>query len=282
MKSRKFAVLILTHGRADNIQTDKTLRRQGYTGDIYYIIDDEDEQEQKYRNKYGDKVVQFCKEDYYNSVDKLNPEAPRGVILYARNASFDIAKELGLTHFVQFDDDYKEFHWRFIENEKLKGKSVKNLDKVFNEMLDFLDETGALTVALAQDGDFIGGANGGNFRKKILRKAMNSFFCKVDNPFQFIGAVNEDVNTYVLLGNRGKIFLTETLCSLVQEQTQKSMGGMTEAYLDFGTYVKSFYTVMLCPSCVKIRMVGSKDLRIHHNVIWKNAVPKILNEKYRK
>jgi hypothetical protein len=148
-------------------------------------------------------------------------------------------------------------------------------------MLDFLDATNALTVALAQGGDFVGGSNGGIAKNKISRKAMNSFFCRVDRPFQFVGAINEDVNTYVSRGNRGDLFFTVGQASLTQAQTQKQSGGMTAEYLDKGTYVKSFHTVMIAPSCVKISEMGNKQKRIHHNVLWRYAVPKILNEKWK-
>lgn len=57
---------------------------------------------------------------------------------------------------------------------------------------------------------------------------------------------------------------------------------MTEVYLNQGTYVKSFYTVMLNPSAVKINLMGNKDKRLHHKILWKNAVPKILSENYKK
>ena len=33
-----FAILILTHGRADNVMTTKALEKSGYTGKIYYVI----------------------------------------------------------------------------------------------------------------------------------------------------------------------------------------------------------------------------------------------------
>ena len=39
-----FAVFILTHGRADNVVTVPAIKKAGYTGKIYFIIDDEDEQ----------------------------------------------------------------------------------------------------------------------------------------------------------------------------------------------------------------------------------------------
>lgn len=74
--------------------------------------------------------------------------------------------------------------YRWVEKEngkkKLKYRECKNLDKLFEMMLAFLDKSGAATVALAQGGDFIGGAESQNFHKGILRKAMNTFFCRTD------------------------------------------------------------------------------------------------------
>lgn len=40
---RNFAVFILSHGRAGNVKTYQTLINQGYTGNIYIVIDDEDD-----------------------------------------------------------------------------------------------------------------------------------------------------------------------------------------------------------------------------------------------
>ena len=45
----KFAVFILTHGRANNVITYATLKKQGYTGKIYLMIDDEDKQAEEYK-----------------------------------------------------------------------------------------------------------------------------------------------------------------------------------------------------------------------------------------
>lgn len=53
-------------------------------------------------------------------------------------------------------------------------------------------------------------------------------------------------------------------------------------------YVKSFYSVMCAPSCVKISMLhgGTKDTaqhwRIHHRVQWENCAPKIISAQWRK
>jgi hypothetical protein len=56
-------------------------------------------------------------------------------------------------------------------------------------------------------------------------------------------------------------------------------------YLSFGTYVKSFYTVMIQPSSVEIGVMGdprSGAYRIHHKINWPNTVPCILSPEHRK
>ena len=111
---------------------------------------------------------------------------------------------------------------------------------------------------------------------------MNSFFCKTDRPFKFVGTINEDVNAYVGLGAKGELFFTIGNISLNQADTQQNSGGLTDIYLDLGTYVKSFYTVICNPSCVKVRLMGDNHFRLHHMIQWNNAVPKIINEKYKK
>ena len=277
-----FAAFILTHGRPDRIYTIDTLRGAGYTGKIYIVIDDEDDTEQEYRKRYGDKVVQFCKLDIAKTFDVGDLSQERRTIVYARNACFEIAKKLGLKYFLELDDDYTSFEYRYIQGEKLMVRKCKQLDRLFETMLRFIDDTNALTVALSQGGDFIGGAKSKRYREKVTRKAMNTFFCRTDKPFTFVGRINEDVNTYTTLGMKGELILSITDASIVQKQTQSNTGGMTDAYLDMGTYLKSFFTVMYCPSCVKVGAMGDKHMRIHHHIDWRRCVPKILNERHRK
>lgn len=111
---------------------------------------------------------------------------------------------------------------------------------------------------------------------------MNTFFCDVEKPFSFVGRINEDVNTYTVLGSRGVLFFTYMDSMITQKQTQKQKSGMSDVYLDGGTYTKSFYSVVGMPSCVKISEMGETHRRIHHHVEWGNCVPMILNEKHRK
>ena len=276
-----FAVFILTHGRPDRIETLKSLKRGNYSGKWYVVIDNEDDTEDEYRERYGDKVIQFDKAEIASRIDTADLSEDRRTIVFARNACFDIAKKIGVRYFLELDDDYTCFEFRYPEENRLMRAEVHSLDALFEAMIDFLNESGALTVALAQGGDFIGGAKSGTYGR-VLRKVMNTFFCDVEKPFEFYGRINEDVNTYTLLGNRGELMLSTTEASIVQVQTQSNPGGMTDVYLDSGTYLKSFYTVMYSPQCTKIATMGDKYKRLHHCINWNACTPKILDEKWKR
>lgn len=283
--NRKIAVFILSHGRPDNVITYQSLRRQGYTGKIYIIVDDEDKTLNQYKEKFKDEVIVFSKKDYDGKFDLMDNFTNNKVIVYARNACYDIARNLDLDYFFEYEDDYTQFQYRFIDKDSLRGKSIKNLDQILDKLIDCLEETKVNTIAFAQGGDFIGGA--GSFRGNTLkRKAMNSFVFKVNknkkDDITFIGRMNDDVNTYLINGKIGKLFFQITNISLVQLATQSNSGGNTEAYKSFGTYVKSFYSVIAEPSCCKIALMGRTDKRIHHKINWNNAVPKIIDEKLKK
>ena len=270
-----FAVFILTHGRPDNVKTYTTLKKCGYTGPIYFIVDNEDKHINNYQKNYGiDNVKIFDKKLMADEIDEGNNFDNRKVIIHARNASFKIAKEIGVKYFVQMDDDYYYFGYRY----ETGAKIIKNLDNVFNIMLDFYKSVDIKSIAFSQGGDHIGGFSG----IKLKRKCMNSFFCSTDRPFQFIGSINEDVNTYTTLGSRGDVFFTFTNIQLDQKDTQSNNGGMTDEYALTGTYVKSFHSVMMQPSSVKASMMNSNNKRIHHLIKWNNTTPMIISNQNKK
>ena len=252
-----------------------------YTGKWYIVIDDEDKTAEQYRAIYKDRVIVFNKKKYVDATDTADNFDEHRAIVYARNASFDIAESLGLKYFLMLDDDYTSFMFRKIEGGKMVGVQCRQLDRLFEAYIEFLEASGAITVAMAQGGDFIGGANGGNAKKGLLRKAMNTFFCSTERRFQYVGTQNEDVSTYTRLGSIGHRLFTVAGAMITQVQTQNGAGGMSDVYKEGGTYVKSFYTVMQMPSCVSVRMMGVNNPRIHHNVHWGTAVPKIISEGWR-
>lgn len=276
-----FCVFILTHGRPDRIYTLKTLEKAGYTGKIFIIVDNEDAFLDEYKARYGNKVIVFDKKAISETFDTADNFNNRKTIVYARNACFNIAKELSIKHFMELDDDYISLDYRFNAKGEFKHKPVKTFDKILEAMITFYDRSGATAIAFAQGGDFIGGKEGMGKDIRIKRKAMNTILCSTERPFTFLGRINEDVNTYVREGMIGKLFFTINAIGINQKDTQSNKGGMTDVYLESGTYLKSFYTIMFAPSCVKISRMGNTNMRIHHKIHWNNAVPRILNEKYK-
>lgn len=280
-----FCVFILTHGRPDRVYTYDTLMKSGYTGKVYIVVDDEDKTADGYRERFGDKVLQFCKEEWAEKTDEGDNFQHRKAIVYARNACWDLAKRVGCRYFVQFDDDYTNFGFRYDSKLVYKYTPTKNIDRIFDALLEFFINARMKAFAFSQGGDHIGIKTGEERPVRLKRKVMNSWFCDVEDPFMFFGHMNEDVSAYVTYGHRGDLMGSTEQVYLVQKPTQTTAGGMSDLYLESGTYQKSFYTVMANPSCVQIGAMGDprgSEYRIHHKINWHKAVPKIIDEEYRK
>jgi len=279
-----FAAFILTHGRPNNVKTYDTLKKFGYTGRVIIVIDNEDTTANEYKDKYGDLVIEFDKVEAEKITDKGDNFDNRKGVVFARNMVYDIAAGMNLNCFIVLDDDYSGFYYKFDAAGNYKESPVKNLDRIFAATVEYYLATGAESVAYAQNGDFIGGKKSDTaIKKKLKRKVMQTFFCSNERRMDFVGRINEDVNMYVSRGMTGSVFLTIPQISVIQRTTQKNKGGLTDMYVDVGgTYVKSFYSVMYCPSCVKVTLMGDKHKRIHHHISWNNAVPVILHESFKK
>lgn len=279
-----FAVLILTHGRPDNVKTITALKKCGYTGDIVLVLDDEDLTYEQYKAAYPKiKIAIFNKKKYADQVDEANNFDNRRTTTHARNACFDIAEHFGYEYFIVLDDDYTAFEYRLLIDDNAIVTNIKNLDAVLPLFVQYYKSCNFKTIALAQGGDFIGGLdNGKGVYRFSKRKCMNSFICSTKRRFQFVGQLNEDVNTYITLGSRGDLFMTIPFASIVQTATQSNKGGMTDAYIKYGTYCKAFTTTMMHPSSVSVSMMNTTHQRIHHSIAWGNTTPMIISENYRK
>jgi len=280
-----FAVFILTHGRANNVITYRSLQRAGYTGKVYIIIDNEDKQAPEYYKIYGDKVIMFDKAAIAETFDEGDNFGDRRAVIYARNACFEIARKLGITYFMELDDDYTDIRYKIDSNSEYVNMNwIKSLDNIVDALLRYYISIPAKSIAMSQGGDFIGGKDTSEIHSlNRKRKCMNTFICSVDRPFQFVGRINEDVNTYTWYQGLGNLFMTFWPLAIQQQQTQSTAGGMTDIYIDSGTYIKSFYSVMYLPSSVSVQVMRSHhDERLHHRIDWDTTVPCIVSEELRK
>lgn len=276
---RNSAVFILTRKRPFNQKTFKTLKRQHYTGKTYFLLDDTDPTISDYIHEYGEQNVKiFNRRKVAEYTDSMDNFTPRTGILYPRQYSYELARDLGIDYFLQLDDDYTSFQYRFPSNGKLKGREYSDLDRVFETYYEALDDIQLLTcVAFAQGGDLVGG----QIRNPFKRKAMNGIFCKTDRIWEFKGTINEDVNGYTTNQQTGALCMTYLNSMLVQTQTQSACGGMTDIYVDSGTYVKSFYSVIANPAAVKVSVLCDYSAniprpRFHHNCAQNHYAPKII------
>jgi hypothetical protein len=287
--SDSFCVFIISHGRSDNVITLKILKKHGYTGLVFIVCDNEDKTVEQYQKNFGyERVLVFDKLKYASMIDNCDNFQNRRTTTHARNACFDFAANRCFDYFLVLDDDYVDFRYTFDRFGAFVRKHIYNLDLIFKAIVQILNADDRVdSVCIMQTGDLIGGAESVCKWSKSppfpfkRRKAMNSFFCKTSRRFWFFSRLNEDVNTYLSLGSRGRLFFTIPDAYLQQKQTQGTSGGMSEAYLSSGTYVKTFYTVMIGPSyCIATVTPGMN--RMHHKISWKNAIPKIIDQAHKK
>lgn len=277
-----FGVFILSHGRANTITTVNMLKKGKYSGDWFVVIDDEDGDGEKYKERFKNHVIVFDKKKEASLTDLGDNGTDRRIGVLARNAIMKIVCKMGYKYHLQLDDDYSMFQFRYNKDGKFKGRKIENIDRLFELFIDYLSSTKITCLACSVGGDYIGGGKNHRYYEGLLRKCMNTFFIKTEDPLYFSMRMNDDVTTNVLESMRGRIFLSCTYVQIIMKPTQAGDGGMTDIYLDSGTYWKSFYTLMAAPSCSKITMMGTKRRRIHHKIMWNNCCPKIISEKYKK
>lgn len=279
MENKDFAVFILSHGRADTITTYKALRDGGYTGRTYVVIDNEDDQEDLYRQKFGDDIIQFDKKDYLEKTDLGDLDTDRRIGVFARNFIQDEAKRLGYKFHLQLDDDVHGFTYRFAQGKVLRALHCSHLDEVFSGMVEYMKETPITSLSFALSAYNMGGVDG-SIKDGMTRKTMTTFLMRADDVQYFHMRMNDDITTSLINGMRGKLYYSYLPIEVEVDKTQVKAGGMTDIYQKSGTYRKSFYSVMCCPSCVKVSAMGITDYRIHHEISWNNAVPKLLSERW--
>jgi len=282
-------VYILTHNRSEFCKkhTFGWLRKNGFTGTIVCVIDDQDKDIEGYKKLAADDgnaaVEIFSKKEqaenpeneyFYPFTGEIFP-----IVVYARHAVPEIAKRRGDRLLSTMDDDYYECNFRLRLHDKFIAKKVwrPNFDDLMKQTYEMLERTTASCVAWAQTGDGIGD----HVDTRILRKAMNTHFFDMERPFEFMGITNEDCNAYVVGGRMGMLVINIPFIQIQQVPTQNSSGGVTPFYRRFGTYFKSFATVVCAPSACHLIRMGYKysksgGRRVHHGVEWEYCAPKIL------
>lgn len=295
-----YAVIILTRERAGKQKTVKELRACGYTGEIILLLDDTDSQIDDYKKLTGVTVDVFNLREAQssgvdvgdnfsgiNTDDDFEPThriGRKGSVVFARNECWRVAKKHGYRYYIEMDDDYTSFQVRINDKKEYCASQIgRGIEDYFKASFDLLKATNITCLAWAQGGDFIGGKDSQKAKTtKPLRKVMNLYFMDTERQFYFPARMNDDLTASIAEGCKGNLMLMTTLLSCVQTVTQKNKGGLTDLYLEAGTYVKAMYSVMHIPSSVCVDEMGDTHLRLHHRVSWGNCVPMILPDSAKK
>lgn len=279
MTRNDFAVFILTHGRADKQITLQTLYTIGYSGKIYLVVDDEDSQLEEYREKYGELVVVFSKREAEKEFDTMTNRKEYRSVVFARNAAFGIAKQLGIKWFMTCDDDISNLSYRVPKENKLKGINVRDADRLFMDMVEFAEGNGISVFGFSQAGAYVGGLNSKKYRDGCQRNISQMMMYNAEDRVTIRGLFNEDLHLSIDSGLNGQIALATMLVCITSPERMTNKGGLHDLYKENNTYVRDFYSKMAHPSVVNfVEKDNEWHIRINHSAF----APMIVSSRYRK
>lgn len=246
---KRFAIFILTNGRPNHQYTLEFLRKS-FNGDVFLLCDNEDKSLKEYQKNYGDKVLVFDKNEWVSKSDPMDNFQSKNTVLYARNAVFEIAKDMGYDYFAMVDDDITQLSFRYEKDGKLVGKPVQNFDRVISNVLDFMDDTKTDFFSFGTDKIYIGGSSNSQFQKKIIDKVYNFIICRTGCEHFYKGIMNEDEIHNILSMSVGSLVKSSTIIQMQMKPVGRdSIGGNAETYNENGyySYVRNFYPIIAFP-----------------------------------
>lgn len=279
-----FAVFIITHGRPDKQFTYKALRECGYSGKIYFVIDDTDTTIQEYINNFGvDNILVFDKNYYINS-DRFDNGTNEGIFAcatYARRAVEDIAKCIGLKFFCMADDDITKFVIRYNFNGTLKRIKLIDIDSVFDTYLDFFADKPIGCIGFSNPSIF--------FDKDLklrveglLDLPLNLFIRKTTSITMWSCWYGEDDIAAINANKTGSLWLN--IPYVMREITNLGTGAMCEIYASKSSYLRTFAKFRYNPSdfYITLNVKGQLSGQYVLRKASKSMFPKIISDRYKR
>lgn len=278
-----FAVFIITHGRPDKQLTYQTLINCGYKGKLYFVLDDTDTTIQEHIDLFGaDRIFIFNKNHYINAdiYDNGLTEGKYACAVYARRATEDIAKSLGLTYFCMMDDDVTDLCIRLLIDDKLRRIKITDMDNIFKAYTELLDVGKIGCVGFGYITLFYAVKNYLYDDKRPL--PFVAFIRKTSEPVMWKCWYGEDEIAGYENNVLGSLWLVIPLIMIMS--TEVSTGAMSETYSTSSSYLRSISELRYRPAdfiitkCRQGRKKGQYKL-YKRNSDW---FPKILSDKYKK
>lgn len=277
-----FAIFICTHGRPDKQLTLNTLRKCGYTGRIYLILDNTDTTIQQYIDNYGpDNIIVFDKNYYINSCKDTGDNVGHyKCILYAKNAVEDIANDLNLSGFVIADDDIARFRFRYPQDGKIRSTNIDSLDSVINICLDYLLNCNITCLGFCFSQMYFGGVESLNQLHKF-RIPYNFVFRNATSKIDWHSWFGEDVITAISYNKVGQFW---TVVPFIQQDianvgSGKEDGGMADIYRNIASFRLAMCDFMYHPSSTRPYLYQNKFMAA---VKKGYECPKLISSAYRR
>lgn len=269
-----FVVFICTHGRPHEQKTLEMLRRCGYTGLVYLIVDDEDITRfllNSYIDDSTDYLV-FSKKGHIKRDDSGTSSPLRNTHLYAWNACERFAQVCNFQYYVIMDDDLTSFRYRYKEDGHLKSQTItKNMDRVLGAYIDYLKDTDIACLSIADVRNYIGG------KAKDGRNMNTVVFRNGEHHVIWHSEMYEEMATSITIQQRGKFVFQPTFIQYETKTMAKDVkGGMEEIYKSQGILKRAAYTVMYHPDCISFD-ANNTGFRLKKD----NAFPKLIGSSCR-
>lgn len=278
-----YAVYILSHKRAERVETYSTLKDSGYKGDVFVVVDNEDPQLCEYEKRFGlEETIVFDKELYISKSDTITNQKAKSSPVYARNFIEFHAKSLGYDAYIVMDDDITNLRFRYIENSVAKSQK---LSSTFGEVLDayveYLLSNSIATLSLANVMIYAGGVKDADAERRLgmHRNTCQIHIRNLSYDVDWISLANNDSITTDSTAKLG--YLWWSLPFVVYESPKMNTlpGGMKEVYDSNSGYQRAFLATIANPSFCKVGCAKDK-LNIHRN--QKHAYPMIISGRYKK
>lgn len=276
-----FAIFILTHGRPNNQDTLTTLRKSGYTGKIYLVVDDLDDTLIEYQRQYDDVLV-FDKMKYVKDAETGLSQPYIKFALFARNAIEDMAKDLGLSYFAMADDDLTKFRLRYPDGDKLRSLVITDMDRLLETYVEFMEESDIATTSFASHLNFIGGVKTmPDSDSPKLRMCFNFYLRSVKHKVKWLSNICHDRITSIMFGRKGQIWLQVPFVQYdMRELYGINSGGNSDTYRKISDFHRSFFPVMFIPDCNYSSFWSRSGKWVTSISDYDSICPKIVSSSY--
>lgn len=268
---KDFAVFILSHNRAEKIDTLNMLERCGYKGHWYIVISTDNNQIDKYKSIIPKEHLLIFDKEKVN-VDTMIPSISkqRNSPVYGRQFICDYVKEkTNYKYFLMADDDVKKVVHKVNYKGKMKEIAVTDINVVIKNFVNFISCSKWLAgISPAFGAGFMGGVRS---IEKVTRECFQFCFFKVANLAKYKGFREED--TLLCLNNIENVYLSFYGMAIITPIMGTGGGGNEYKEKELPP---SLFPYVAHPSGIKATKFMQ---RIRYN---KRVYPCIISEMYKK